>query len=141
MPLQFEKASGDLWATTAHFGEPRVADDLGVTVTIGGAGGEPDATSMHLAEKLCETLLELQHRATQHLDQFIDRARIGPGATWWLDEIEIRRMRLGRPTFRLRFALTGDDGVEWYVDMAGEADTFRGYRIERYDGLAAAHPG
>lgn len=140
MPLQYEKAAGDYWAATAHFGTPRVADDMGVTITIGGRNGEPDALSLHLAEKLSAILPDAQDQATQYLDRFVDRMRIASGANWWLDEIEIERSRLGLPTCRFRFALSGDDVSVWYVDLLYEDDILRPYRIERYDGFAAAHP-
>jgi hypothetical protein len=140
MPLQYQKATSHLWTATAHFGEPRIADDLGVTIMFGGCDDQPDALSLRLAEKVSETLPEVQDQATQYLDHFIYRARIGPAASWWLDEIEIQRTRLGRPSCRFRFALAGDDAAEWYVDMVAEADTLRAYRMERYDGFALAHP-
>jgi hypothetical protein len=139
MPLQYDKAAGDVWAATVQFARPRAANDVGVTITVGGSGGEPDAVSLRIAENLGATLSDVHEQAVQYLNQFVDRERIASGANWWLDEIEIQRARLGHPICRFRFALQGDGVAVWNVDMLCEAAWLRPYRIERYDGFAQAH--
>ena len=94
-----------------------------VEVTVCGAEAGPEPACLAHLNAVLPALDLVVRSANAHLDAFIDRERLSPGETWWLDGLRVLRDEVGKPQIELQFTLEGDRYGHWSVVFSGESPT------------------
>jgi hypothetical protein len=89
---RFRSGGGGYWM--AHLA---MSSETTVEIIVGGTEVGPDVTCVTHLNALLPMLEDLVRRASTYLDAFVDRERLSPGETWWLDGIRIECDEAGKP--------------------------------------------
>ena len=92
-------------------------------IIIGGDAAGPAPARLALLERVLPVLGEIERRARDHLDAFVDRGRFAGGEDWYLEGLDMGRDSAAPVSeFIMQFSLDADIYGFWTVTLR-EQDT------------------